>query len=153
MLAGTGAVVVVLALRTAPDAAPAARRRPEVGVLRRLLVAARDAAAIASALEARGPAVLAELEALVAAHAEADAVALDLVDVLADELVELLEVAEHELDLAERLLHLVVLIKLLAEMLLHAEAAIAPAPVDFAPALAAVGFLLLDALLAVAAEH
>lgn len=72
---------------------------------------------------------------------------------LADELVELVEVTEHELDLRERPLHLVVLVEILAELLLHAEAAITLAPVDLASALAAVGFLLLNALLAVAAEH
>lgn len=153
MLAGTRAVVVVLAGLAASDAAAAARHRPKVGVDLGLLVAAGNTAAIAGPLEARVAPVLAELEAFVAAHAEADAVPLNFVDMLADELVELLEVAKHELDLCKRPLHLIVLVEILTQVLLHAEAAIAPAPVDFASALAAVGFLLLNALLAVAAEH
>jgi hypothetical protein len=70
---------------------------------------------------------------------------------VAEELLELLEVAEHDLDLAEGPLDLIALVELFAELLLQTEAALAR-PVDLASTLAATGFLLLNTVLAVAAE-
>lgn len=153
MLAETRALVVVLARLTATDAAATARHGSEVGVNAGLLVVAGDAAAITRPLNARRSAIGTELEAFVAPLSEADAVTLDTIGVLADELVELLEGPEHELDLVEGPLHFVVLVEVLTQLLLHAEAAVSVAPVDLATAFAAFRFLLLNALLAVAAER
>ena len=153
MLAHARALIIVLSRLAAANAASSAGHRPKVGINLGLLVAACDAAAITRPLDARGSAIGTELEAFVAARSEANAIALNFVGVLADELIELFEVAEHELDLPERPFDLVVLVEILAELLLHAEAAVSVAPVDLATAFAAFRFLLLDAVLAVAAER
>lgn len=118
------APVVVLSLSTTADT-PAARHDSEVRINVGLFVLACDAAVVARTLEARRLAVSALLDALVAGESEADVHALHPPRVVvADELLELVEVSEHYRNQAERLEDLVVGVELLAETLLEAEAAV-----------------------------